>query len=55
MAGPPARFTDDTATANESIQKLATLDFETLVFGHGEPIKTGASEAVARRSQPSFY
>lgn len=47
VAGPPARFTDDTAAANESIQKLATLNYETLVFGHGEPIETGASNAVA--------
>ena len=33
--------------ANDSVRKLATLSFETLVFGHGDPIDTGASEAVA--------
>ena len=33
--------------ANESVKKLATLTYETLVFGHGDPIESGASDAVA--------
>ena len=47
VEGASPRFTADMATANESIKKLATLSYETLVFGHGEPIDGGASEAVA--------
>ncbi|MEZ4712874.1 MAG: MBL fold metallo-hydrolase [Caldilineaceae bacterium] len=47
VEGASAQFTADMAAANASIKKLATLTFETLVFGHGEPIETGASEQVA--------
>jgi hypothetical protein len=32
--------------ANESVRKLATLPFETLLVGHGDPIVGGASAAV---------
>lgn len=44
---PNARFTWDMALANESVKKLAQLNFETMVFGHGDPIESGASAAVA--------
>lgn len=47
LAGASPQFTADMATANMSIQKLATLTFETLLFGHGDPIESGASEQVA--------
>lgn len=47
LAGASERFTADMAMANESIKKMATLTFETLLVGHGEPIETGASEQVA--------
>lgn len=47
LEGASPRFTADMAMASESIKKLATFTFETLVFGHGEPIDSGASEAVA--------
>ena len=47
LTGSIPRFTADMDMANDSVRKLATLSFETLVFGHGDPIDTGASEAVA--------
>jgi glyoxylase-like metal-dependent hydrolase (beta-lactamase superfamily II) len=47
VIGAHPRFTDDMALANESIKKLAALQFDTVVFGHGEPVVGGASEQVA--------
>jgi glyoxylase-like metal-dependent hydrolase (beta-lactamase superfamily II) len=47
VAGPNPQFTSDLATANESVKKLATFEFETALFGHGEPVGSGASTAVA--------
>lgn len=47
LAGSNPQFTADMALANESIRKIAGLNFETAVFGHGEPIEEGASAAVA--------
>lgn len=36
----------DDDEANASVRKLGTLDFETALFGHGQPIERGASAAV---------
>ncbi|MGH9023873.1 MAG: MBL fold metallo-hydrolase [Acidimicrobiia bacterium] len=36
----------DDDEANASVRKLAALDFETVLFGHGEPIVQGADAAV---------
>jgi len=47
VIGANPRFTDDMALANESIKKLAALQFDTVVFGHGEPVIGGASTQVA--------
>ena len=47
VAGPPEQFTADPATANESIVKLAGLEFEAIYFGHGEPVTSGGSDLVA--------
>jgi glyoxylase-like metal-dependent hydrolase (beta-lactamase superfamily II) len=51
--GPPTgavfgMFTEDLDEANRSFRKLAQLEFETAVFGHGNPIRTGAAEAFRR-------
>jgi len=40
------RFTDDMDQAMASIRKIAGLEFETLLVGHGDPILTGASGLV---------
>lgn len=46
VAGPDAAFTADMDMANESVRKLAGFEFETLVFGHGNPVETGADQQV---------
>jgi len=51
LAVSPAQFTTDMALAEESVKKIATFTFETAVFGHGEPIESGASAAVAELAQ----
>lgn len=50
VIGANPDFTPDIATADISIAKLATLAFDTVVFGHGEPVVGGASEQVAALS-----
>ena len=45
---PGAQFTEDMEEAKRSIAKLAELGFETLLVGHGDPIESGASAAVAK-------
>lgn len=47
VAGPNPRFTTDMETANQSVRKLAGFDYEIALFGHGEPVLAGASEAVS--------
>ncbi len=44
---PGEQFSEDMAEAARSVAKLGALTFETLLVGHGEPIETGASAAVA--------
>ena len=48
LTGANPQYTSDMEEANQSIKKLAALTFEKAVFGHGEPIEKGASEAVAK-------
>ena len=38
---------NDVVRADESIRKLAQLTFDTVVFGHGDPVEGLASEQVA--------
>jgi glyoxylase-like metal-dependent hydrolase (beta-lactamase superfamily II) len=47
VIGPNPDFADDLALANESVKKLAALGFETVVFGHGDPVESGGAAAVA--------
>ena len=45
--GPPPRpFTQDMTQAMQSVSALATLDFDVLCPGHGDPIIGGADEQV---------
>jgi glyoxylase-like metal-dependent hydrolase (beta-lactamase superfamily II) len=44
MEGPPPQFTPDPGTAACSLEKIADLDFDTLLPGHGDPILSGAGE-----------
>jgi len=47
VAGPNTGFTEDMNLANASITKLAGFDYEVALFGHGDPIESGASTLVA--------
>ncbi len=47
VVGPSAQFSDDMPTALESARKLGALEFEIALFGHGDPVLTGASGLVA--------
>lgn len=48
LSGPNPQYTADMAQAHQSVKKLARLGFERAVFGHGEPIDEGASQAIAK-------
>lgn len=40
LQGPPARFTPEMAQAKASIERLSQLDFDVLLSGHGQPLKS---------------
>ena len=48
LAGPNPQYTADIAQAHQSVKKLAKLTFQRAVFGHGDPIDMGASQAIAK-------
>ncbi len=47
VIGANPDFTTDMAVAEASVAKLAGFDYDTVVFGHGEPVIGGASALVA--------
>jgi len=51
VLGPNPNFSSDMAQANASVQRLAERSYETVVFGHGNPIESGASDAVLALAQ----
>jgi len=42
----PTGFTMDPAASRNSIRKIASLPFNTLLTGHGKPLRPGAAETV---------
>lgn len=46
-AKPPAQYTEDMDEALRSVSKVAELDFDIVLFGHGEPITAGGKAKVA--------
>jgi len=40
LQGPPPRFTPDMGQAKASVERLSRLDFEVMLSGHGEPLKS---------------
>jgi glyoxylase-like metal-dependent hydrolase (beta-lactamase superfamily II) len=48
LSGPNPSFTRNMEQAIESVRKLAKLSYERAYFGHGTPIESGASAAVAK-------
>ena len=47
VSGANPEFTADTAEAAASAIKLSELEFETILFGHGEPVLTGGRDLLA--------
>lgn len=47
VVGPNQQFTPDMVLANESVARIAQLEFETILFGHGEPVLAAGSAQVA--------
>jgi glyoxylase-like metal-dependent hydrolase (beta-lactamase superfamily II) len=48
LGGPNPQYTADMAQAHQSVKKIAKLTFQRAVFGHGESIDKGASQAIAK-------
>ena len=48
LSGPDPQYTSDLDQAAASVRKLAALDVRTILPGHGEPISTGAAEALRK-------
>lgn len=48
LEGSDPQFTTDQASAAESVKKLATLDVRAILPGHGEPLLSGAKEALQK-------
>jgi glyoxylase-like metal-dependent hydrolase (beta-lactamase superfamily II) len=46
VSGPRPEFTADLAQAESSLRKLAELPFETVLFGHAEPLEGSAGDAL---------
>lgn len=46
VQGPPEQFTVDLKLAHKSIEKLKLLDFDIMLVGHGEPLRSDASAKV---------
>ena len=46
VIGPNPQFTPDMDTALDSVRRLGTFEYKSAFFGHGEPVLTGASQAV---------
>lgn len=51
VIGANPGFSEDMALANASVTKLAGFDYDVALFGHGEPVLFGASEAVTALAQ----
>ncbi len=47
VSGPNPDFTADLVMANASVRVLAGFDYEIVYFGHGAPLLSGGSAAVA--------
>ncbi len=47
VAGPNPQFTPDMQTANASVRRLAGFDYQSILFGHGEPVTADGSALVA--------
>jgi len=51
VSGAPGQFSADSNQVRESIIKASTLSFDVMLPGHGEPLKSNASEKVREFSE----
>lgn len=50
ISGSPKMSNSDLQEANRSIGKISTFDFDVLLSGHGDPIKSGGTQKVKELS-----
>lgn len=50
LQGSPRQFTLDLEQAQRSIEKISMIDFEVLLSGHGDPVKSGGTKKVRELS-----
>lgn len=48
LVGPDPKYTADTAQAAASVRKLAALGVKTILPGHGDPLTSGAGDALRK-------
>ena len=48
LKGPMSEFTRDMPTAEESVRKLAALEPQVILFGHGPPVQRDAAAQLRR-------
>jgi glyoxylase-like metal-dependent hydrolase (beta-lactamase superfamily II) len=48
VSAGPEQFTLDSAKEKESIRKIALLNFDVMLPGHGEPLRPKASETIKK-------
>ena len=48
LKGPMPEFTEDMPTAEESVRKLAALEPQVILFGHGPPVQRDAAAQLRR-------
>ena len=48
LKGPMSEFTVDMSTAAESVRKLAALEPQVILFGHGPPLQRDAAAELRR-------
>jgi len=48
LEGPPPRFTLDMIRAKASIERLASLNFQVVLSGHGDPLKSEAAPSMMK-------
>ena len=53
LAGPDPKYTADTKQAAASVRKLARLDVKAILPGHGDPLTTGAADALRKLAAAS--
>jgi glyoxylase-like metal-dependent hydrolase (beta-lactamase superfamily II) len=54
VAGPNPQFSEDHALAVSTVMKLANYPYETIYFGHGEPVMSNGASLVGQLIDSSY-